>query len=227
MRIKLFGAMIMACSIVSAGACGGSSPTQPSSGDSQSDAAPNPVTTELTATEINHIRAAVNPALSLALSKIGTALSTLGVKNGVRSVITPIQPMSTTPISASTACPESGTATVSGTVDDNTNSSGSGSANVNFQIGFSNCRSAGIVIQGRPSLSFDVQFKFSQFNIVNPAHVRVGGAITFVLDNVAGSASFNCAGTVDLDTYAVNESGNVTLQYPEGQHTTAVACSAF
>jgi hypothetical protein len=218
MHMQRLGYLAIVFGLLSFAAC--SNPTQPSSNP------PPPSVPALTPTQINAIQSAVGPALSLAFSHLGSRLSTFRSRAGFLPLGV-VHPESTTPIGASAACPESGTISVSGTVTDNTNSNGSGSAGLNIQIGFSSCRSAGILIQGNPSLSITAQVNLSDFNLVNPATFTLGGGITFVLNNVTGSASFNCAGGIDVNTFSVSESGNVTLQYPSGQNTTTVSCSGF
>lgn len=220
-------------SLVTTIACGGSgNPTQPSSNPTPPSAAGAPTpppssTSTLPQAQVNNIRAAVDPALALALSKIGSALTTLGVKDGVRQMPYRITPESTRSVSGSTSCPDSGTATISGTVTDNTTVNGAGSAGLNLQIGFSNCRSAGILIQGNPSLLLAAQYNFSNFRLVNPLTFTLGGGITFVLDNVTGSASFNCAGNVNVSSFLPSLGGSITLQYPVGRNATTVSCDAF
>jgi len=175
---------------------------------------------------VNNIRAAVDPALALALSKIAGALTALGVKDGVRHT-KQIMPEATRSVSGSTSCPESGSATLSGTVTDNTTVNGGGTAGLNVQIGFSNCRSAGILIQGNPSLSLGAKYNFSNFVLVDPLTFSLGGGVTFVLDNVTGSVSFNCSGNVNVSTFVPTQSGAITLQYPVGHNATTVSCDAF
>ncbi len=210
MPTRLCGHLVAALGLVGLTACGSSS-TSPS--------------TQLSQTDITHIAAAVGPAVSLALSSMSRASATFSV----RSVAAEVRPRATTtftvPISGTAPCPDSGSTTISGSVSGSISDSGSGSETMSMQIGFSNCKSSGILLQGNPNLTFSGQFNFSNAILANGSTFTLGGGITFVLNGVTGSAAFACTDSINGATFAVTQSGNVTFQY--GQGTSTTSCSSF
>jgi hypothetical protein len=218
------------------GAVACSSPSAPSSsasttaGPTPIAVAPAPITpppqTGLTAAQTRNIQTAVQPAIALAFQKLSSSLASgFSFRDNGREPL--VHPESTQTISGSAACPQSGTVSVTGVLTDNTNSSGTGTAGINMQIGFSNCSSAGIILRGNPNMTLGAQYKFSNFQLVNPLTFTMGGGISFVLDGVNGTIAFNCSGNIDVNSFAVSEAGTVTLQYPTGQNTTTMSCASF
>src|SRR5713226_7839788 len=119
--MRLLGRLVVALGLLGLAACG-SSPTSPDQPLSQTD--------------ITNIANAVGPAVSLALSRIGSSLGALSVRGAGSNGGQLVRPESSTiTVSGSSPCPESGSANVSGSFVDNTNSSGTGSASMNMQIG--------------------------------------------------------------------------------------------
>ena len=192
-------------------ACG-SSPTSPAT---------------LSQADITSISNAVAPAVSLALASLGNSLSTFSAKHAGSSALR-LRPESTTvPISGTSPCPSSGSTTLNGSFVDSTNANGTGAATINMQIGFSNCVSSGVVLQGNPNMTVTGSFNFTNGNLVNPATFALGGGITFTLNGQTGSATFACTDSINVSTYAFTETGNVTLQYPTGKNTSTTSCLAF
>ena len=210
MRARLFSHVVVVFGAIGLAACA-RSPTQPSAGLSQTD--------------ITNVSAAIAPAVSLALSKAASSVSGLGVRRGGSG--DGAQPDETGFFSGSTACPDSGTLGVTGTVANTLNESGTGAANLSAQIASSSCRSSGILLQGSPSLSFSGQFTYSNASLASPATFTLNGGVTFTLNNVTGTATFSCSDSVNVNTFAVAETGTVTFEYPQGQNAVTVSCSQF
>jgi hypothetical protein len=244
MRRHLFGLMVCCCALAGAAACSKNSscasPTSPSCGNGGSSGAVNngnggsvgngggTTAKPLTQTQINQVSAAVSPAISLAFSKMSTALTNTSFAIKARAKDGRVHTESTSfPFSGSAACDSGGSISVSGALVDATNSQGSGTVSMNMTVGLSSCVEAGVKLQGNPNISFSGSFNFSNFDLVNPATFSLGGGFLFTLDGVTGSATYSCNETIDVNTFTVSDGGTVTLQYPVGQNSTPLSCSGF
>lgn len=244
MRRHLCGLVMCLCALAGAVACSKNSscasPTSPScesgsggsagSGTSGTSGSSNGGTTAkpLTPSQISQVSAAVSPAVSLAFSKMSTALTNTTFAIRANASEGRVRTEATSfPFSGTAACDSGGSITVNGSFTDSTNSRGTGPVSMSMTVGFSSCVENGVRLQGNPNLTFGGTFNFSNFAIVNPATFNLGGGFLFTLDGITGSATYNCSDSINVNTFTVSESGNVTLQYPTGQNSTALSCSAF
>jgi hypothetical protein len=136
---------------------------------------------------------------------------------------------STATVNVSAACPDSGTVNITATFTTTMNGA-SISTSTTGPIGFSNCSSGGVQLQG--SLAEGAQVQLVNLMVVNPSPFTITGSASFVLNCVTGSISFNWSNTLTIAsvtplTTVVSASGNATLQYPMGQNTTTAPCQAF
>jgi hypothetical protein len=218
-KIRTVGvSMVVAC-VVATAACGSSSgssnPTQPSS-------------SSLTQTQIASLEAAFTNVENSQLSQqvFSQLFSEINTAYGAGSTATSF------PINVSQACADAGTAGMTGTVS--VSPGATFSLNANLSITFSKCTSSGVELDG--TLSSVGQVNGVNTNlasvIVNPVTFTISGTSTFLLNNVTGSSAFNCSNSVNVNSQTgavsgVTASGNATLQFPTGQNSTSVPCSAF
>jgi hypothetical protein len=135
-------------------------------------------------------------AISLAMAGGGAAAG------DVAPGVVPAATVNPTSISQSAACSGGGTITITGTVSDNINDSGTGTTTFNWRQKPTGCRvttpSGQYTVDGDPDLSGDFKMSFSNWSPVGETTYTMKGGYRF-----AGSADGRCA--VDV-TYSLNTS---------------------
>jgi len=216
---KLVVCVAVACGVAT-GACGGSSgPSSPSPSSSS--------TPPLTQTQIGSLESAFTSVENSLLVQ-QFLIQVLNEDNSPT--------VTSVPINVSQACSDSGTAGLTGTVNQNVGpTGGTSSLNASLTITFSKCTSGGVELDG--TLSSSGQINANNTNtpaaaIVNPVTFTLSGSSTFILNGVTGTSAFSCSNSVNVNLQAgtlsaITSTGNATLQYPTGQNTTSVPCSGF
>lgn len=204
-------------------------------GSKTTTTAPSAVPAGLTTADVAQLGAAISAAISGPIAqalaagiapRVGAAAPATG-EFPLSPHSTAIKPAALTPLAGTVGCPDAGSITLSGSVDVEVSSGGTGSTNLSSQIGFLSCSSQAIPLRGNPTLGMDVQFNFVSAQLVNPGAMHLTNGIAFTLKGTDGTAAFGCSIAIDVRTFVFTYSGNVTLEYPTGKNTTVVPCQAF
>ena len=122
-------------------------------------------------------------------------------------------------------CPTSGTATATlQSLTPTTRADGTSQLSVVEQLGFTDCVSNGVSMQGNPSMTLTSQFSFGPSGMVYPVVLDMTGGILFTENSVQGTLQFNCTMTVPQAPATATMTGTLTVAYPIGSTPLTIPC---